>query len=94
MRAKWIIQAILLSLALHVLGPVVEVLCGENRKWVLALDSVMSWPAYFISTRLPPGHGFTQLGLPFVFSLIFYAVVFLILILFVDRSRREPASKK
>lgn len=87
-RAVW---AVLLSIALHILVPFIEVEVGPSRKGVLWFDSVFSWPAWVCSVLVPPGHGIPQLVFPFAFSVAFYAVMFWILLTLYGWRRRKIA---
>ena len=58
----------------------IENALGPQSKAESAMDSVGSWPAWSFSQLVPPGHGIPQLVYPFIFSLLFYACVFWLLL--------------
>jgi len=91
MRIKRVIWAVLLSIALHIVGPFLEMKAGYSRKSVMIIDAVFSAPARLCSIIVPPGHGVPQLVFPFFFSLAFYAATFWLLLTF--RARRMNAAK-
>jgi hypothetical protein len=90
MRVKRVIWAVLLSIALHILGPLIEMKAGFGRKSVIIADEIVSAPAHLCSMIVPPGHGVPQLVFPFFFSLAFYASLFwLLLTLYARRGGRD-----
>ena len=86
--------AVAASIAFHVMMILIENALGPDRKTGKALDSAFSWPAWFFSQLVPPGHGIVQLVFPFIFSLLFYAGVFWLLfsgLAYVNRKERNAA---
>jgi hypothetical protein len=81
--------ALMLSVGLHILLPLVETFAERHGRNVETFDHVVSWPAWLCSVVVPPGHGIPQLLLPLFFSLGFYAGVFWLLFLFYDRLRKK-----
>jgi len=76
---KRAVAALVLSIVFHVILPVVET-NGERHGWrTEVIDSIVFYPAKLFSELMPAGHGIPQLVLPFVFSIVFYAVVLWIL---------------
>ena len=94
MGRKRVVWAILLSVALHILVPFIEVKVGPSRRGVLRFDSFFSWPAWVCSVLVPPGHGIPQLVFPFAFSVAFYAAVFWILLIVYEWWRRKGIDHK
>jgi len=92
MRIRRIIWAVLLSIALHIVGPLIEMKAGYSRKSVIIIDAVMSAPARLCSIVVPSGHGIPQLVFPFFFSLAFYASLFWLLLTM--NARRKNGAKQ
>jgi hypothetical protein len=72
-RVGW---ALALSFVFHLAMVMVENALGPDSKAEMKMDSIGSWPAWFCSQLIPPGHGIPQLVFPFLFSLMFYAAIF------------------
>jgi hypothetical protein len=68
--------AVTASLAFHIVMVLIEYALGFDSKSARLLDSIGSWPAWFFSQLVPPGHGIPQLVFPFIFSLLFYTGLF------------------
>jgi hypothetical protein len=90
MQKTKILVALLLSVGLHVALPLAETIAVRYKWNVDSFDRVVSWPAWFWGTLMPPGHGIPQLVLPFVFSIAFYAAVFWLIMILYERLRKKP----
>ncbi|MDR3562950.1 MAG: hypothetical protein P4N59_16160 [Negativicutes bacterium] len=85
MRNKKMLIAILISIGFHIIVPLSETIAEQHGRNVKTFDSIISWPAWFCSVVVPPGHGVPQLVFPFIFSLVFYAAIFWLLIILYER---------
>ena len=86
---KKIVLAAFLSVVFHVVLLLAETLAERHGLSTEIVDSVVSYPAKVFGALMPSGHGVPQLVLPFIFSLVFYAFLFWLLIFFYGRWRRK-----
>lgn len=88
---KRAVTAMVLSIVFHVILPVVGTIGERHGWWTEVIGSIVFYPAKLFSDLMPDGHGIPQLVLPFVFSIVFYAVVFWIFLTVYAKLHRNSA---
>ena len=78
---KRIGYALFFSVSLHILAPFIENMIGPSGDGLLAFDRLASWPARLGGEIVPLGYGIPQHVFPFLFSIVFYAALFWVLVI-------------